>query len=263
MKTTIYVLLLLLAYAARADVMFEGYSKVLIQGSPVGYVVQRYEFNKAKKEFSTISFTKLGEKAGNSAESLKSVCSDKFEPKSFAYTLQSGETTKTIDGSFSKGQMTLKITEGKKVRTEKRKLPKGIFPSSFLGYLMLQNGYKVGKKFTYQAIAEEDGSFETGEAFIKSEEKYKDQTVYKIINQFKKAQYISLVTARGEILATESPAQSLATELVKDPQDATKDQIVPASTLKLLFGKIPEGKVHALTSVPTEAPPTPAPSKSP
>lgn len=250
--------------SAHADVMFEGYAKVLAQGQHIGYVIQRYEFDKAKKQFSTISFTKLGEKGGNITESIKAVCSDKFDPQSFAYTMQSGDTTKTIDASFKAGQMTLKITEGKKVRTEKKKLPKGIFLSSFLGYLMLQNGYKVGKKFTYQAIAEEDGHFESGEAFIKNEEKYNGISVYKILNQFKKTQFISLVTARGEILATQSPAQSLATELMKNPLDATKDQTAPLSTLKLLFGKVPDGKKNVLNEeVPIETVPQPQPSKSP
>ncbi len=237
----------LFSSALRADVLFEGYSKVNSGKDAVGYIVQRYEFDKSKHQFSTVAFTHLGAKAGNSNESMKAVCNDRFEPLSFSYTLQSKDKSKTIDGSFAKGMMTLKISEGGYLQTKKVKLDKGTFLSSFLGYLMLQNGFKVGKKFQYSAIAEEDGTVETGHALIEKEEPYHDNPAFKIMNEFKETQFTSWVTARGEILATESKAQGISTELVKDPKDATKDQVVPNSTLSLLFGKVPEGHANILS----------------
>jgi hypothetical protein len=242
------ILFVAVSTVVRADVLFEGYSKVVSGKDSIGYIVQRYEFDKAKHQFTTISFTHLGPKSGNSAESMKAVCNDKFEPISFSYTLKSPDKTKTIDGSFAKGMMTLKMSDGGKTQTKKVKLEKGTFLSSFLGYLMLQNGYKVGKKFQYSAIAEEDGTVETGHAFIEKDDKYHDRPAFKILNEFKDAQFTSWVTARGEILATESKAQGIGTELVKDPKEATKDQLVPNSTLSLLFGKVPDGKANVLNT---------------
>lgn len=262
----IHFLLVILSLTAHSEVLFEGYSRILSSDDQIGYIVQRYEFDAAQKKFQSVSYTRLNEKNGNSSESIKAVCNDRFEPISFAYTFKSESEMKVIDGTVSKGVLTLKVTDGKSSKTSKVKLPKGVFLSSFLGYLMLQNGIQTGKRFSYKAIAEEDGTIQDGQAVIQKEETFKEQNVYRIANEFKKVQYISVVTPRGEILATESPAQSLATELMKSPEEATKGQPSAESTLKLLFGKVPEGKQHVLAKAQPEfkkAAPTPVQSASP
>lgn len=233
---------LFLCFQANCEILFEGYYKVLADKVHAGFLVQRYEFDPKAKRFTTAYFIKTGALAGNLQESLKAVSNEKFQPISFQYTSQTGGKIKLIDATFAKNLMTGSISDGNQKAKLKKSIPKGVFLSSFLGYLMLQNGYKVGKKFTYSAIAEENAEIVNGEAFLKSEEKMGDHQVFRILNRFKGSEFVSYVTSKGEIITTDSLSQKISTELVAKPEEATVGQMVPNKTLITLFGKIPEGK---------------------
>ena len=242
----ILLLIGLLSSAAGAEVMFEGYSIIRSGSTPIGYTIQRYEFDAKKKQFTATSFLKTNALGGNLTESLKAVANDKFQPVNYQYVEKVGEKVNMIDAKFSKQQMTATVTDGKISKTVKETIKPGVFLSTFLGYLMLQNGYKADKKFTYSAIAEEDGVAQTGTALIRGEEDFKGQKVFRIINNFKNTEFISFVNGKGEILGTNSPLKNINTELVANAAEATKGFIVPADTLKILFGTVPSGKVNVL-----------------
>ena len=70
--------------------------------------------------------------------------------------------------------------------------------------LQQKDAAKVGNKYAYQAIAEEDANLYKGEAFVKSEETMKGLKTFKILNTYKGVQYISFMTAQGEVIATDS-----------------------------------------------------------
>lgn len=243
----IILLGLSLAVSAPAEVMFEGYSVIRTGTTAIGYTIQRYEFDAKKKQFTSTSYLKTNEAGGNITESVKAVANDKFQPISYQYTTKIGEQLKMIDAKFKKDEMTGTVSDGKNKQTLKVKLKKGTFLSTFLGYLMLQSGYKADKKFSYSAVAEEDGGSYTGEAYIKGEEDYKGQKVFRILNNFKGTQFVSFVTAKGEVMGTQSPLQNLSTELVANPAEATKGFVVPSDTLKILFGTVPTGKTNVFS----------------
>ncbi len=237
----------LFAQTASAQVMFEGYYRIKLSDATVGYTLQKVEFDKKKKQFISTYFLKTNPTGGDITESLKAVSNEKFQPISYQYTNKTGQTVKTIDASFNKELMSLKISDGTKVVTQTRKVPKGTFLSSVLAYVMLQNGYKVGKKFTYSAVAEEDGESFSGEAFIKEEQDYIGHGAFRILNKFKGSNFVSFVTPQGEILGTSSPIQQLSTELVASPAEATVGFVLPNQVLASLFGSVPKGVTNAIS----------------
>ena len=251
-----FILILLTGAAshAQADLLFEGYAKVLLGGKHVGYAIQRYEFDVKKKEFLATTFLKTKPDSGNLTESTQARASADLKPLSYKYTSAVGDKAKLIDAKFSGDNMTLTIVEGGSRRVlPARKIPKGTFLSNYLGYVMLQSkgGMKTGVKYNYKAIAEEDGGLYDGEAFIKSEENMNGVAVFKILNTFmigtpNKAEFISYVTAKGEVIGTRSPVQDITTELVGTMQEATSGLPVNNNTLTQLFGGIPQGQENAV-----------------
>jgi len=226
-----------------AEVLFEGYSKVIAGGMHVGFFISRYEFNSKKKEFVATTFLKTNELGGNITESLKAIAKEDLSPISYSYTTLIGNSPKTIDAKFVGGKMNASIKDGDKISKVNRDLPKGTFLSSFLAYVMLKSpkGMSPDTKYEYQAIAEEDAMLQKGIAYIKSVEDAGGIKAYRILNEFKGQKFISLVTEKGEVLSTKSPVQSIATELVPQSSLATASFQLPAALLKQLFGEIPLG----------------------
>lgn len=255
---------------AHAEIMFEGYYKVMRGTSRVGFFIQRYEFDLKKKHFTSTYFIQMNSTEADPtvnpktiSESLKAIADDKFQPLSYQYTVTNPEMIKTIDAKFEGVIMKAFISQKNPksptqapAQTFTKKVPKGTFLSTFLGYLMLQKQYAVGKKFNYPAVAEEDAESYDGEAFIKDEQTFLNKKVFRILNTFKSIQFTSFVTNKGEVLGTQSPVQNISTELVPKANDATQGFVLPANTLKLLFGKVPVGTTHSLagTSEPAIAP---------
>jgi len=87
---------------------------------------------------------------------------------------------------------------------------------------MLQgkDGIKPGAKYGFQAIAEEDAAIYTGEAYVKGEEAIGGMSAFKVLNTFKGRNFVSYCTYKGEVIATRSPVQRIATELVTGAHEA-------------------------------------------
>lgn len=249
LRTFSWVLTSVIAVAStsvKADVLFEGYYQIESDKKPIGYTVQRYSFDKKTKTFSSVYFVKTRIGESTITESLQAKATEKFEPISYQYTAQVNDQVKTIDASFKGYQMVAQVSDGTNKQTLTKTFPKGTFLSTFLGYLMLQNGYKANKKFSYKAIAEEEAEAFAGEAWIKDEKKVQDIQVFRILNKFKGAKFISFVTPQGEILRTNSPLQKISTELVSGPARATQGQMLSTQPLTILFGEVPKGKANIL-----------------
>ncbi len=234
---------LLWSRPASADILFEGYSKVLIEGVHVGFVIQRYEFDPKKQEFTSTSFLKVSAGGGSVTESIKARSTSTLRPIAYQYTELNGDKTKTIDAQFNPktDMMTAVITDSGRKQNVSRKIPKGSFLASFLAYVMLQGkeGIKKGTRYSYQAIAEEDAALHAGEAYIEKEETVVGVNTYKVLNTFKDSQFISFVTYKGEVIATRSPIQKVATELAANVQEATAGQSFPSATIAQVFGSVP------------------------
>ena len=252
-------------------VLFEGYSKILNGGVPVGYIITRYEFRPKDQRFYSTYFLKTGQLGSDITESLRAVAGKNLEPISYEYTSIVGKETKVIDAKFAKKKMTaiVKTTPEKgpsKTITIREDLPKGAFLSTFLVYLMLKSdkGIQTESKYKYTAIAEEDAKVLEGEALVGKQEKYNGFQTFKIFNRFKDARFVSYVTDRGEVLATSSPATGIATELMAKPSEATGSFPVSSTILKNLFGDVPIGTNNAVSKkLKLEALPPPPPPTNP
>lgn len=71
--------------------------------------------------------------------------------------------------------------------------------------------------------------------------------MFQIANDFKGTKFLSLVTEKGESISTKAPSQSVETELVADPKDATEGFSLSEKNLKLLFGDVPKGLTNSLS----------------
>lgn len=244
-----------LGHLAHADIMFEGYYKIANGSSKIGFFIQRYEFDPKTKQFRSIYFIQTNQLGGNTTESLTALADNKFQPISYQYTVKTPQMTKTIDAKFKANILDAVVSEsGKSPQVLKKKVPKGTFLSTFLGYLMLQTGYSVGKKFKYSAIAEEDAESYDGNALIKDQQEFLKQKVFRVINTFKGVEFISYVTDKGEVLGTQSPLQKVSTELGDKVNEVTNGFTLPVATLKILFGKVPVGTQNILALRPSATP---------
>jgi hypothetical protein len=256
--------LLLLAFSPvqtwANDVMFEGYFKMTLDEKPIGFLIQRYEFDAKKRQFKAISFmqTQIGE--SSSKESLSAVANDKFQPLSYQYTVQDGKTLKMIDATFKGEVMTLKVSDGTKVRNETHKHPKGTFLSSFLLYMILQKELKPGVAYSYSAVAEEDGDSFNGKYLIDQRLDKDGFKEFRIINNFKNDKFITTVAAvpdqakpdryqKAELIAVDLPAKRLKINLKATPVEATQGHVVPNKTLLTLFTVMPTGRANLLSKV--------------
>lgn len=248
------VLTVIITTKAHAAVLQEGWYKIMSGGQHVGFIVLRIEFDEKKKQFTSTSFTQTSPLAGNLKESLVAVAGEKMDPVSYMFTSQIGQLAKVIDANFNKNIMTATVKEGDKSTPVQNKLEKGTFLSQFLVYVVLQSkqGFKVGNNFAYSAIAEEEAQAYNGEAFVQSSEKYQGLDAYKVMVTFKKTKYVNYVTPKGIILMTKSPIDSLSTELVANPDAATKGFDVNRKHLTLLFKNVPGGSTLIKEPVKTE-----------
>lgn len=235
---------------AKADLLFEGYSKILSQGVHVGYVITRYEFDNKTKQFISTYYLRTNEMAGNITESLKAFANEDLGPISYQYTTADGSgKNKTIDATFKKDQINATLVANGKTERIIKPLPKGAFLSTFLVYLILRNkeGLKPDQKYDYQAIAEEDGQLYKGMAYVKSMEPVgAGINAYRVLNEFKDNKFVSFSNERGEVFGTQSPGLGISTELAAKPEAATAGLPVNTAILKTLFGNVPEGIYNAL-----------------
>jgi uncharacterized protein Veg len=213
----ICILTFSLSSYSRAKVLFEGYSKILANNAPIGYIVSKYEFDSKSKKFISTYFLKTGKQGSEITESLKAIANSDLAPLSYEYTSIVGKDVKTIDAKFSGAKMTAKIKSGKKTQTVRKDIPKGTFLSTFLVYLMLKSndGLKTNSNYDYKAIAEEDAEIYSGLAAVGKEESYLGLKAFKVQNRFKDINFVSFVNERGEVLGTNSVSQGVTTELAQ------------------------------------------------
>ncbi|MBO9665419.1 MAG: hypothetical protein J7501_01225 [Bdellovibrio sp.] len=258
--------LLIIPLGSRADVLYEGYSKVLSGDTHIGYVVNRYEFDTKKKQFISTYFIKTGKGPTETTESLKAVADSELGPISYEYTSLAGKESKMIDAKFKAGTMTAMVNSAGRTQKVEKKIPKGTFLSTFLVYLMLKSkeGLKSETRYEYQAIAEEDAAITKGEALVGKEESFHGFKVFKILNTFKDSKFLSYVNDRGEVLGTNALGQGITTELVATAAEATNGQSYSATLLKTLFGTVPAGTQNVVAQaqkIKTDEKSAPAPTK--
>ena len=242
------VLVVSISIFAKAEVLFEGYFKILIGQQHAGYSITRYEFDPKKKQFIATNYIKTGALAGDTVESFKAISTDTLLPVSLQYTSISGGKSKTIDLNFKGKKMNGVVNDAGAKTNINQDLTQGTFLSSFLAYVMLQGkeGMKTGVKYDYQAIAEEDAQIHKGIAVIQAQEEHKGVKAFKILNEFKGSKFISYANDRGEMISTNSPALGVSAELVADYKEALGQFALNNKAITLLFGNMPTGQINQI-----------------
>lgn len=248
LSLTKVLVVLLITTTASAEILFEGYYKLTLGPEHIGYIIQRYELDSPSKTFISTNFVLTKTAEASSTESLSAKANTKLEPLSYQYTRLEGTKSKAIDALVKKNKLILKIVENGKAQAREVGLTDKTFFSTFLPHLMLKNpkGISMGNKFTYEAIAEEDGSVEKGEVYVKEQIKERGLDTFRTLNTFKKEQFVNWVNFKGESIKTQVPSLNLTAELVTEAKQAHGSLPFSESTIKLLFGNIPEGKINML-----------------
>ncbi len=269
MKNIILAITLLLTFSAnqlQAKVLFEGWFEVISGAKKVGFFVSRYEF--IDNKFKIVTYLKTNGEGNDVTESIKAFSAADLKPLNYSYTSKTGDKIKIIDATFTGEKANYKINDGKKETKTTKVIKKGTFLSSILLYMIMsqKDGLSAGKNYTYNAIAEEDGTAYVGTAKVVGLVKVKGKDAYKIINKFKDDSFFTWVTPKGEFLLTRLPTANLDVRFADTQEQATKDITANLSDLKLLFGKLPgaQAAVSSPTSSPgtTETPEVKAPEKN-
>lgn len=248
---SLIAILIAISLNAKAEILFEGYYKVTQFKKHIGFLVLRHEIDDKTNNFKTTSFIKLGKGGFDLSESYQAVSTGDLAPVSINYLAAGDRKTKTIDVKFKDQKMTGSVVEdGKKIKVNE-KIPKGVFLSSALYYLMLKSkdGLKTGTKFDYIAITEEGPVAMKGTVNV--DKKMSTQgslQLLKISNFFAGSEYENLVTTRGEVVSANTPATSIESELVKSKDEALDGVKLAPGTLEKIFGNTPEGKVNVYQS---------------
>lgn len=247
---TVLTLLALNSQKVEANTIFEGYYRVMLSGQHSGYSIWRYELDTSKKEFTARYYVHLRLSRDDEKkfinESLIAKAKDDFTPISYQYTALLEGKPVSVDAQFRDGQMAAKVIREGEESTVREDLPKGAFLSNFLIYLILQKGMTVDRKFSFQAVAEEDAKVERGNVHIVSEEKHRGHDAYKMEWTFKNMRTVSHISQNGQILSSEAPAQKILQELVKSRSEATSGFPFPENSIRRIFGNIPAGTQNLL-----------------
>ena len=99
------------------------------------------------------------------------------------------------------------ISDGKTPKKIQRLVPNGVFLSTFLPYIILQNGLSRDKKYNFQAIAEEEAVIAKGVTHIVSQNKVKGFDLFLAKFWFRDSGFESMIHKSGEIITTYSPVQ--------------------------------------------------------
>ncbi|MEC9284001.1 MAG: hypothetical protein VX642_14905 [Bdellovibrionota bacterium] len=253
------ICLSLFSLPSLADIVAEGWYKVLSANVHVGYYVSRFEYDAKKREFISKSFLKTNAAGGDITESMEVYSDEGMNPIKYTYTSIVGGQTTTIDAAVKKNVLvavkevsSLSAPAAKKSPTAstgsttsttkttiETKLEKGTFFSSHLALLMLKKGLKVGVNFEYKAVAEEDAKIYTGRSLIKEIKKAGQKDLFRILNDYKSVKYVSLMDTSGQLVATKAPTLGLITNLQATQKEATGNIPVPLKSLKKIFGKLP------------------------
>lgn len=210
----LFVILSLTSLVSSAEILFEGYYRVLQGGLHSGYFVSRHEFDSKKKQFISTSFMKI-EGALDFTESIRSVANENFYPVSYAYTAVQQGQTRTVDAKFEKGKIMATVSANKQTEKIIKEIPKNTILSGFLIYAILRSpqGLKPNIKFDYDAIAEEYGEIKRGTVSVKEFDTFETLKAIRIENSFLDSKSTNLVSEKGEILSTASPTQKLRSNL--------------------------------------------------
>mgnify|MGYP003394103543 CR=1 FL=1 len=253
---SLFVLILLSfisCLSAKAEILFEGYYKVTQFKQHIGFLVLRHEIEEKTNNFKSTSFIKLAKGGFDLTESYVAASTSELAPVSIKYLAAGKSKTKTTDVTFKKEKKAVKmvgstIEDGKKIKINEV-VPPGIFLSSALYYIMLRSkdGLKTGSVFDFKAITEEGPVVMDGTVAVDKKMVTQDTLqLLSVTNKFAGPEYSNLITTKGEIISSFTPATSIESVLVKNKEEAIEGITIKPGTLEQIFKNKPEGKINVL-----------------
>ena len=97
-----FICLWIFSLPSYADIVAEGWYKVLSANVHVGYYVSRFEYDSKKREFISKSFLKTNAAGGDITESMEAFADEGMNPIKYSYTSIVGGQTTTIDAAVKK-----------------------------------------------------------------------------------------------------------------------------------------------------------------
>jgi hypothetical protein len=240
----IYLILLLIASAARAEVTLDAYYAIQVNGKHVGFSVQRDEYDPKTKTHKIKYFIKTNEQDNDMEQFVSTEQTDGYQPKSFRFLSRVRKAESAIRGNVRGKDLKLTFKEPKGQKTVSIPLSGDMFFSSALGPVLIASKLSKGKALSFHAINEEDGFLGDGVVYVIDETEVSKHKVYRLITHFQNVETEVWLLDTGVALASQSTHIQLRAEMVANRLDATEGLDFNLKTLAKYFGSVPEGKIN-------------------
>ena len=238
MKVGLFSCVLILSLSAGAEVLFEGYYRVLLEKKPVGFSVLRHETTKRGFQVHQYSNVQLPSKK-RTIETLKARSNSLLEPQSYEYTRREGEKVVFLSkGTFYKTKKLWKVVGKTSKKTFKKTFSKPPLLSAFIPLAWSEKMRTSPKlSYAYEVFEEKKGRLVKGSFRRTQLPQFWIQDLGGVKSRLR-------LTERAEILETQSSQWKLKHQLV--PSLEFISQALPVKELKSVFKKLPKGNIHSL-----------------
>jgi|GEM_PF-5413432 len=250
-KQALLLLLSVFSLTTHAHIIFEGYYRIEVKGVHRGYVIQRHEYDEAKKE-RTMSYFVWRKDEGNITQSgVKAVSREDLRPLRYSlYEYINGKSTIT-NGTFGPKNLVVTKLDGRTNKVIEAPDPIAIPPiaifSSYITQILAKSypaDYKDGLYIAYMGFAEENMQFNDGTIRILRSNPFENQMIYQVLSTFMNED-IELFTFRsGEMLGSRSDNLDSVTYLTANKEEAVGDFKLATEAIKKIFGDVPHGATN-------------------
>lgn len=249
-------LFLTVALPASAEIQFEGWYRVLVNGKHAGFVIQRYEVEPKTKKKTISYFVRFKRYGEVTQQAIRAEADENFKPIKYQNVSDLTPPPMLYEGQFGKKETSVSAYDisGKKPKLVAREPyvnPDQGFLSSFLFPIIDKKGdLKVGAKGTYNGFSEENGNFGTGEYEVVATKTANGVPVFQVADEFQSETIENFVFPGGQNMGARSSSTKTRVYLVRDQSEATAGIDLDEQTeaqIRKFFNGMPEGKKNPVT----------------
>lgn len=232
-----------------AEVLFEAYYRLELDGAHVGYVIQQHKLDDKTKNHEMRYFVATKTPNGLDRISVESVSTPSFKPLRFRAWGRSGTMSviASTQGQVSGEQMLIRYMTGdgqKVAREEKLAIPAGAVMSAFLFHSL---GKMPKESKNYNAFSEEGLRFRDGTALLRQTFAFNKTKVRQVENSFINQTMDFFLFPNNEMMASYSAEGHRLSYIVPDQKTAVGALEFKKTEVTDLFGgQIPAGKANPL-----------------
>lgn len=254
LSTVTLAVLLAVALPARAEILFEGIFAIERDGVRVGYIIQRYEIDRAVKIRKVSTYKRERSRSGGpeSFEITRSLSALDFTPVEFSRRSVTPGSDETIKAHF-KGKTKINVHaffgKGAKIeRTDTMRVPFGSFLGAFGYYVADISRLTAGKNKSYIAFSESEGRYSEGRLRLDGKKTASGVTVYQVQDFFEGEDIESFVFADGSPVGSRNAKVNAEAYLVHEREEAIQGFEFPQKDLIKVFGHLPEGQKNPVVA---------------